>query len=56
VLDALAEERADMLAQATLGLPAETLAAVADALAHIKSNVVAGLRGRERPPAAREVA
>lgn len=56
VLASLGEERAAMLAHATLGLAPETVAAVADALARMKNNVVTGLRARERPPIPQETA
>jgi DNA-binding MarR family transcriptional regulator len=49
VLEALHEERAAMLAYATLGLAPETIAIAAAALAQMKNNVVTGLRARERP-------
>ncbi len=48
VLEALHEERAAMLANATLGLEPETIAIVADALGRMKNNVITGLRARER--------
>jgi DNA-binding MarR family transcriptional regulator len=55
VVAALHQERADMLAHATLGLDPDTIATVAEALTSIKSNVVAGLRARERQLSPQEV-
>jgi DNA-binding MarR family transcriptional regulator len=46
VLDSLHRERAALLASATAGLDAATIAVVVDALACMKSNVVAGMRER----------
>jgi DNA-binding MarR family transcriptional regulator len=54
VLDALHAERAAMLGNATLGLDPETIAILADALTRMKTNVVAGLRARERHPTPQE--
>ena len=56
VLDALLEERAAMLAHATQGLDPAAIAAVAEALARMKCNVVAGLRARDRHLTPQEVA
>ena len=56
VLAALHEERVAILANATLGLAPETVAALGDALARMKNNVVAGLRARERQLTAPELA
>ena len=56
VLAALHAERLAILANATLGLDAPTLAMLGDALGRMKNNVVAGLRARERQLAAQEPA
>ncbi len=56
VLEALHQERATMLSQTTAGLDPATIATVVDALICIKSNVVAGLRARERPLSQQELA
>lgn len=48
VLEDLRGERAAMLAAVTEGLDEQTVARVTDALARIKTNVVNGLRARER--------
>jgi MarR family transcriptional regulator for hemolysin len=56
VLDALLRERAAILAYTTMGLDAETIATVGEALVCMKSNVVAGLRERERPLMTQETA
>ncbi len=56
VLEALHQERATMLTHSTAGLDPETIATVVDALICIKSNVVAGLRARERPLSQQELA
>jgi DNA-binding MarR family transcriptional regulator len=54
VLTGLERERAAILANATSGLPPETIATLGEALGCMKANVVAALRCRERPVAARE--
>jgi DNA-binding MarR family transcriptional regulator len=54
VLQALAAERAALLANATAGLDGATLGMVAEALACMKTNVVAALRSRERQLSAQE--
>lgn len=56
VLDQLETERAAILARATIGLAPETLAIVADALACMKNNVMAGLRAREHQTIPQETA
>jgi len=56
VLDALHQEAGAMRTQTTEGLDTATIAVVVDALACMKTNVVAGLRARERHLSPQEVA
>lgn len=56
VLAELHREREAILAGVTLGLDPQAIGVVADALARMKCNVVAGLRSRERPSGLQESA
>jgi hypothetical protein len=54
MLVVLGHEREAILSMATEGLPPETIDRVVEALIHIKTNVLNGLRARERCPTPQE--